>query len=255
MIGCSLVRDMPYYRADAVRSGLRAIGCKLTNEHEKASVIVMWNRYGWRDEIATAAERRGAKVIVMENGYLGNDFAGDRWYAASLSHHNGAGQWKHVDDARWDSIGFIFGEWRDGPGEVVLLPQRGIGPRSVAMPHDWPHMTLRMLERKGIKARIRPHPGNSGACAPMERDLANAACVVTWGSGAAIKALAMGIPVFHSFDRWIGAPASMPISAIGGAPLRSDCARLHTFRRMAWAMWRVSEIESGFAFSTLLSQD
>lgn len=252
MIACSMVRDQPHYRADAVRCGLRRLGYTLVAESGRADVLVIWNRYGWRDTAAKEVESRGGSVIVMENGYLGNDFAGDRWYAAALSHHNGAGQWFCHGNERWDLLGHPLLPWSSGE-EAVVLPQRGIGPAGVAMPSTWTQSTLRMLESKKIKHRLRPHPGQHATkLKSLEQDLSNAKCAVTWGSGAAIKALAIGVPVYHDFPSWIGAPASLPLSKIGVECLKSDEARIEMFRRLAWAMWRVSEIESGFAFDTLL---
>jgi hypothetical protein len=74
--------------------------------------------------------------------------------------------------------------------------------------------------------------------------------VVTWGSGAALKALAMGVPVFHTFPQWIGAGAANPLGSDLEKPFRGD--RLPMFRRLAWAMWPLHELESGAAFAALL---
>jgi hypothetical protein len=70
--------------------------------------------------------------------------------------------------------------------------------------------------------------------------LAKASKVVTWGSGAAIKALMMGIRVESHMPNWIGEQDN------------TDEGRLAMFRRLAWANWRLSEIESGQAFRWLL---
>ena len=75
---------------------------------------------------------------------------------------------------------------------------------------------------------------------PLEDDLAKACKVVTWGSGAAIKALMMGIRVESHMPNWIGEQDN------------TDEGRLAMFRRLAWANWRLSEIESGQAFRWLL---
>ena len=100
----------------------------------------------------------------------------------------------------------------------------------------------------GLPNRIRNHPGMY-ACVELDVDLANAAAVYTWGSGAAIKALVMGIPVVYDFDNWIGAQAASKI----GEPLkRDDRARRQMFERLAWAQWSLSEIEDGTAMEHLL---
>lgn len=249
---CCLIRDQPSYRREAFESGLRALGYAITDKPiqniQPDDLFVTWNRYGWNDSEATRYERAGAKVIVAENGYLGVDFADDNWYALSLSQHNGAGRFAVGSGTRWQALKQTLAPWREGGKEIVVLPQRSIGPQGVAMPRDWLDWIVPRL--KAPKVRVRWHPGMN-ACVPLEEDLKNASVVVTWGSGAALKALALGIPCIHSFGRWIGAGASTPfVDADIREPRRPD--RLATFEKIAWAMWRVSEIADGSAFRKLL---
>jgi hypothetical protein len=63
---------------------------------------------------------------------------------------------------------------------------------------------------------------------------------VTWGSGAAIKALMMGVSVISEMPRWIGWQDN------------TEAGRLGMFRALAWAQWELHEIESGEAFAHLL---
>lgn len=88
--------------------------------------------------------------------------------------------------------------------------------------------------------RVRKHPGKSAAI-PLEKDLAKAGKVVTWGSGAAVKALMMGIRVESHMPDWIAAQDN------------TDQGRLDMFGRLAWAQWRLEEIASGAAFEWVLS--
>lgn len=240
------LREQPHYRRDAFAAGAKRVGYEpqfgLTTKPNANDLLVIWNRFGPSGNAANAFERVGAPVLVAENGYLGNDFAGDRWYAISRSHHNGAGTWNNYGPARWDNIGVDLAPFRTKGSELVLLPQRGIGEAGVAMPRNW------ISEKTHAVTRVRRHPGQH-TCTPLQQDLANAYAVYTWGSGAAIKALAWGIPVYSDMPNWIVSDAC----AAFGAPLNlCSRTRLQTFRRMAWAMWRLSEIESGFAFDVLL---
>jgi len=117
----------------------------------------------------------------------------------------------------------------------VILPQRGIGSEPTKMPGTWPKKAL-----KRYGGRVRTHPGRHPGLS-LEDDLANCGRVVTWGSGAAIKALLMGIPVISDMPNWVGGQDN------------TDCGRLDMFRRLAWAQWRLSEISSGDAFKWLLN--
>lgn len=243
-------RNELHYRRDAFTAGLEACGYqvqhKLTDDPSPGDILICWNRYGTSDACAKVFDRRGLPVLVAENGYLGNDFAGSRWYALSRTQHNGAGRWPFGGNERWDSLGVELAPWRTGGDEIVILPQRGIGPASVAMPRNWAEVA-----RSFTGGRVRPHPGKKAA-KPLEDDLKDAKFVVTWGSGSALKALAMGIPVFHAMRNWIGAEAAAPMSEFG-SPKRNDAARLACFRRMAWAMWRIEELASGKAFTHILA--
>jgi hypothetical protein len=211
-------------RRAAFEKGLKRIG--------DPEVFVTWNRIGAADHVAKQHEARGIPVIVAENAAWGNDFAGRQWYSLARGMHNTAGRFPVDGFERFDGLDVDLQAWRT-EGERVVLPQRGIGPAGVAMPRDW------AAHQKG---RIRVHPGTR-ACVPLEKDLAAAGEVVTWGSGAAIKALMWGIRVESQMPAWIGEQDN------------TDAGRLAMFRRLAWAQWTLEEIESGEPFERLIRCD
>lgn len=227
---CLLLRNSLHYRRQAFESGLRAIGGVETTA-DKCDLLIIWNRYGVGATLADKVEARGGLVLVAENAAWGNEFADDRWYSIARHVHNTAGMFPVGESDRWDSLGVELAPWRPEGGEVVGLPQRGIGPRGTAMPAGW--------KPPGCD-RIRAHPG-TGTCVPLERDLVRASKVVTWGSGAAIKALMLGIRVESHMPKWIGTQDN------------TDAGRLAMFRRLAWAQWRVSEITNGDCFRWMMS--
>lgn len=227
-------------KPDRVRlyaDGLRRHGYTVIPGHtvtpSTGDLLVTWNRIHAGEPAARAFERAGCRVIVTENASWGNDFAGDRWYTLTRNRHNTSGMFPVGGPERWDSLGVELAPWRTG-GETVILAQRSIGSPPVASPRQWAEGAL---ARYG--GRIRPHPGIHAA-KPLEVDLAGCGRVVTWGSGAAIKALLWGIPVVSEMSNWIGQQDN------------TDAGRLEAFRRLAWAQWRHSEIESGEAFAHLL---
>lgn len=250
------IRDTPVYRRDAFAEGLKAAGFAVRNGYtlrpNPGDILVTWNRYGSNDIAAAAFERAGSKVLVAENGYLGRDWIGSNWYALSLSQHNGAGQWRPGGPERWRSFRYHMRPWRSGGKEIVMLPQRGIGPPGVAMPQDFPARAQAALRSLGLpQARIRAHPGEAHAV-PLLEDLKDAALVVTWGSGAALKALLHGVPVVHGFPKWIGATPGMQLDEWKGDLLQSDAERERIFSSLAWAMWAVDEIAGGEPIARLL---
>lgn len=236
-----LIRQQLVYRRDVFCEGLEQAGYRLVyalNDPRKGDVLVIWNRYGKYHFVATRFERAGATVVVAENGYING---AERYLALAKSHHSGAGQWNVGGPERWDALGIALQPWRTGK-EVVVLGQRGIGEPGIAAPRSW---------AQGLRiGRVRPHPGNKTAV-PLEQDLVDASAVVTWSSAAALRALAMGIPVFCAFPEWIGMAASTPLSQF---PKHRDVDRLAMFRRLSWAQWTLEEIRSGEAFRCLLRQ-
>lgn len=243
-----LLRDPPHYRRACFVEGLQAAGyCvvpALPNP-EPCDVVVSWNRYGIGHETASRFERAGARVVVAENGYFGNGWRGESWYALAEGHHAGAGVWPDLGPGRWDTFGIEPAPWRDG-GETVILAQRGIGELGIASPLGWE----RALSQR-IGARVRPHPGKTPTYT-LEHDLRGAGAVVTWASSAALFALLAGIPAYYGMSRWIGAAAARHVNDIGLGPRLDDAARLAMFRKLAWAMWEINEIRSGEAFRALL---
>lgn len=241
----SLRRDVS--RIEAFAAGFRRLGYAVehgvTAKPGADDVLCIWNRSGDNARAAVAFEARGCPVLVAENGYLGGAPAGERWYALSVGQHNGAGRWPHGGAERWSAMRIELQPWR-GAGETVVLAQRGIGEPPVAMPRDWP-------QRVAHLGRVRLHPGQRAAV-PLHEDLRRAGAVVTWGSAAALQALVLGIPVFHAFTRWIGAPAARPLKEIAAGPRRDDAARLAMFERLAWAQWRATEVARGDALDALL---
>jgi len=242
-----MFREALHYRRECFCAGLQELGYQIFEQHPHHShrfftpapddVLVIWNRYGHGDTMAREFEAVGAKVIVVENGYLGKDWLGGQWYAMALNHHNGAGRTPYNGPERWDSLGVELPAYREGGAEVVLLPQRGIGEPGVAMPGNWTETAQELFPG----ARVRKHPGKNETLDVVE-DCRNARHVVTHGSGAGIKCLAAGIRCVSTWPRWIG---------YEGCGLLQD-TRLGMFRRLAWAQWTLDEVKNGRAFDALL---
>lgn len=200
-----------------------------------SDIYVTWNRIGLSNRIANEFKQRGQKVLVAENSTWGNEFAGNRWYHIARDHHNTANCFDVFGPERWSALNVELQPFRT-IGETVILPQRGIGSAPVVMPRAWP-----VLAKQKYKARLRKHPGKFTPNKTLEDDLANAARVVTWASGAAVKALMMGISVTSEYKHWIAAQDN------------TEEGRRSMFESLAWAQWTHDEIKNGFAFECLLT--
>lgn len=228
-------------RSAAVIAGLQRLGYSVEPAQNvipgPRDILVTWNRIREGHPLAKLFEREGCKVLVMENATWGNDFLARHWYTLGLGYHNRDDSAPYGGPERWAALGFPLEPWRDGHTETVILPQRGIGPPAVAMPLDWPAKALR---RYG--GRVRTHPGQKTNVKPLHVDLRNASRVITWGSGAAVKALMWGIPVVSEMPQWIGAQDN------------TYAGRLRMLQRLAWAQWELKEFEDGSAFAFFLNR-
>ena len=248
-----LLREQPVYRKGSFLAGLQACGYSVVSEIAApgpADVLVIWNRYGHWAQLASRYEARGARVVVAENGYVGREWRGGVWYQLALGWNNGAGRWPVGDPARAAIFSEELKPWRVGGDYVLVLAQRGIGSPPVAQPLGWHERAVADLERAGHRVVLRGHPGNHQENPSLYAQLEQASCAVTWGSGAGVKALLHGVPVYHGLVCWIGAPAARAYQKPLPEPLRGDRSVMLT--RMAWAMWSVEEIASGEAFRHLL---
>lgn len=251
-----LLRETVSYRADAFAAGFARHGFEVGRapkpHPERGDVLLVWNYKPGEGRYHENYRKAGATVLVAENGYIGKGQDGGKLFALAKTNHNGAGQWRCGGPERFAALGLELAPWRKKGSFLLVLPQRGIGGPGVAMPRDWLQRTLTGLKaRTDREIRIRRHPGASKED-PYEA-LAGCHAAVTWGSGAGIKALAAGFPVFSDFAQWIGFDASAWLAGDLEDPCLSDAGRLAMFERLAWAQWSLGEITSGEAVAWLMS--
>lgn len=251
---CVLLRPSSHYRSDQFREGLRRHGFAIEDrwaaEPTPRDVLLLWNRRRGHEGVAEKYERAGARVLVTENGYLPHPGA-KKGFALALQNHNGAGRWFVGDRPR---VAFPERPWRADGRHVLVLPQRGIGPIGVAMPAPWVRNVQKRLARiTERKIVVRPHPGAGTPAIALEDHFRGAHCVVTWGSGAALKAIQAGIPAFYEMPRWIGQAAATRLADQIESCDTPDRELLWT--RLSWAQWSLEEIGSGEAFDRLLNAE
>lgn len=229
--------------------GLRALGFETAvvakDEPSPGDVLVLWNRLPPMDDTARRYEAKGCPVIICEHGWVG----GEHIYAIALSQHNGAGRWFIGDKSRWPSFGIDVRPWREKGDHILVIPQRGMGTPPVAMPRDWAEQTVNRLSemtRREVRVRNPKHRRT-----PLEPEFENCHAVVTWASGAGIKAIVHGVPVFHEMPMWIGERAArrFPYHDLEDPYLEDRSQMLH---RASWAMWADTAIATGEPFLCVL---
>jgi hypothetical protein len=248
------------YQGHVIAEAFRGMGFHIDpsprNSPSRGDVLVLWNRYARDERFAQAYEAAGAKVFILENGYLGREgLPGGPHYALSVGQHNGMGILNRPNLDRFASLGIPLLPWREPGREVVVLATRGMGSNVTREPNGWAAKVCRTFASStGMPARIRAHPGPLGApgYATLEDDLRDAAFAVTWGSTAGLKALAYGVPVYYGLSGWVGALGGRHVSARQSPPLRNDYHREVAFAVVGGGIVNLSELRDGSAFSWAL---
>ena len=110
-------------RWNSFKQGLTAAGFEIRESEFAATpddALVIWNRMRRDNALADRFHKIGAKIIIAENGYIGN------FLALARTYHNGAGQWPQGDGTdRWASMNISLMPWRGRGETILLLPQRG----------------------------------------------------------------------------------------------------------------------------------
>jgi hypothetical protein len=240
------LRHVHSARWSAFKRGLERCGFMVAIDNpfepKEGDIFVTWNRFPNVEATCRQFEKVGGLVLVAENSWI-KPVGEKRGGMVSLcaGHHNGVGTWPIGDSERWRSFGIELSPWRTTGECVLVLPQRGYGEAGVAMSGSWLQQTLNRLPQFTKRTiTVRPHPG---LFRPKEPDFSKVWCAVTWASGAAVKALVAGIPVFYELKNWIGASTAKHGLRDIENPFLGD--RLPTFERLAWAQWYLDEVESG----------
>lgn len=231
----------------SIGAGLRGLGFDLAElpklDPTPDDVLVLWNRLSTLDPFARRYESAKAKVIIAEHGWIGKDT-----YTFCLNHHNGAGTWWVGSESRWPSFGIEVKPWRTNGEQILVVPQRGMGIPPVAMPREWTKDVTRRLSKLTSRKIVVRDPADR--IHPIEPEFRGCHAIVTWASGAGIKAIAEGYPVFYEMPQWVGAYAAIRGLDDLENPYLGERDTL--FHKISWAMWRPDEIERGEPFKCLL---
>lgn len=259
-----LIRDLPHYRRESFVAGLSAAGFDVSfaghTSFRPGDVLLIWNRYGHYDQLATAAERAGAVVLVSENGFVGRDQHGRQYYQLAVGGHNGSGWWRVGESDRLATLGIEPARtWQDTTpnATIIVRGQRGIGRPGVGSPPDWHNrMVARLRQFTQRRVVVVPHPGNGAVDnKDHERYLAGAHALVIWSSSVGVKALVAGVPVISDARYWVCKDASARMDQLESPDLRGieqSNRRERALHRMAWAQWSLDEIASGHPIRFLL---
>lgn len=248
--------------AVALDAGLRALGIQTERRNavsiSKADLVACW---GWRP--GRMYHEAGARVLVMERGYLGDRFA---WTSLGFDGLNGRATFPSAPEdggARFETHhGELLRPWRSGGDYVLIIGQvpgdAALGGRDL---RGWyAEQAKRAALEYHLPVIFRPHPlaprrgpvypvpGTIQHKGPLSEALARAAVVVTYNSNTAVESVLAGVPTI-AMDR--GSMAyEVCAHAIGETLITPD--RRAWAHALAWKQWRLEEIASGAALEHVL---
>jgi len=246
MRAVSFIRREPFYRAEAFRQGLKRVGFTLVDSLRPEGPedwAIFWNRKAGAEEAkAEEFERLGGTVIIAENAYLQK--VDKTFYAISVHGHAGSG-WSPVGpEDRFTKLGFTLKPWGVHlvGGHRLVCGQRSIGSQLMRSPPGWAEKTAQRLRAKGIRYKLRLHPGNWAPKIPLIDDLRACSGVDIWSSACGVLSLVEGIEVHHSAPHWICENGN------------GEIERKFALHRMSHAQWHHEEIAQGTPFARIIEQ-
>lgn len=240
------------HKKQIIQDGCYNAGYSVVSYNQSPSpddILVTWNRRPKDSALISKYESCGARIVVVENGYIGKDDSGHKLLSLALTNHLGLGKWYIGEERRWVSHNIHIAPWKSTGKHIVLLAQRGIGnSKDQRWYNDLAEKLRAKTDRKII---VRPHPGAIKAKhnSSLYSDIDDAHCVITWSSAAGLNAMAYGIPCFHMLKGWIGEPASKYGIDDLENPIYPD--REDIMHRIGWAQWTIEEMRSGMPFKKL----
>lgn len=235
--------------------------------YEPSEIAVIFGVYkskvkqSWpRGRIFRQQRENKLDVIVLETGYVSRGDGENHHYAAGFNGLNGRADFrnKSMGPERWDALGVQLRPY--SRGENVLLCSQVPWDASVEM-HDHKQWVMETVQKLKVmtkrKVVFRPHPlaplpplkGCAQSTGPLEADLADAHCVVTFNSNSAVEALIFGKPVF-AFDE--GSMAwELANKSLGELENLDYPSRQQWARNLAFAQWTPQEMRQGLAWRHL----
>jgi hypothetical protein len=238
-----------------------ACGGELTtlDKYEPSEVAVVFGTYKKhvarsyaRGAIVKAQKEKNLDTLIIETGYLNRGAGKHHHYSLGFNGINGRADFRNKNSPpdRAQKLGITPKDWRNG--DYILLCGQVPWDASVDFSNhvEWLHKTSRAIFlRTSREVIFRPHPlcklnpipGTVHSTRPLESDLKDAFCCVTFNSNTGVEAVLDGVPTF-AFDEGSMAYAvsSHTLNDID-KPLRPD--RQQWLNDLCYAQWRPDEFE------------
>lgn len=206
----------------------------------------------------------GGCPIVLEMGFVGRGMGLDAYWSIGIGGLNAHADFKNVlmPGDRWADLNVPLQPWRRaGAGQIVVVAGQVPGDANVVGidTRNWAQETIAKLRRHTDRPIVyRPHPkdynlspidGVPLSRRPLQADLAEAWALVTWNSNSSVDAVLAGVPVFCMSKAMA---SDVGLCDLGQIETPATPDRQQWAHSLAYAQWRVDEIEKGLTWRHLM---
>jgi hypothetical protein len=204
----------------------------------KTDQVVLHGVLRGNKEIIQQAMQKDIDWIMMDNGYLGTYKRIVKNATAPISFRKGK-RFEHNTKLE---------PWKGGQGKhILVLPPSPPYMETFGISNFLNHIahTANIFTDKPIVMRAKPAKGKKAP--PLEEQLKDAYCVITWGSAVALEASRLGVPTISL--GWCPAKhVSYKLQDLETQSLLEEPDRMGMFDNLTWSSFEKNELETAWKF-------
>lgn len=216
----------------------RMIATKTFQIPEDATKVSIQGILRGSGDVLTEAIERKIDWIYLDHGYLGKAHRVCLNSTAPTKYMPGA-------TARYDHKTTLK-NWAGGHGsDILVLPPSPFYTEQFDL-EDFLYSTiLQISKHTDRRIVVRPKPHLEIKAAPLEEQLRNTYCIVTWGSALALQGLIRGIPVI-SLGNCPTKPLSFKFTDFETAKMGVEPDRMGLLNSLTWNLFDLIELPKAY---------
>lgn len=221
-----------------------------TQETEDFDIVVVLGLAGKAEEVRNAYVEKGIPVLVVDSGYILREQGYLQFGVCGLN-------WlpEEADHDRAKKIGLVAQNKISNGNYILIASQKPNDKQHGIDVEAWEKETIKNIQNfTNRQIKIRKHPDVQHSEITLSEDLKDCFCLITYNSTSAYEALMSGIPVICDEKAVYSDCCETNLENIEKPFFANKQKRQKLLDRVAYAQWKLSEIETGEPVKFLLSQ-